>query len=469
MRDREIHISQPAVAGFFYMASNILTKAIALFTTPLFTRLLAPEEFGLYSLYTTWLGVLSVLLALGMSGGAIYRALGKFRGHEPELMSGAFGILIISCTAALLVLILFGGRAEKLFSLPFYILVLLLGEVFLNVAESIIFASMRYRYIYIRICIINLLYALLSVGVSVLLIYFTPFRAQARIFASFGVSAALILPELIKHIHKKQLYKRQILRYLLRLALPLLPYTLSMTLIAQSDKIMIEHYSGTGALAKYSVAYSLGFMLTSLTNALYAALQPWIMRKLNTGEGETAKKLVEKIIRLLSFGLVVFLLFTPEIFTVVATPEYRSAEAAVYPLAIAGILQFVLNILSSNIIHTEKTAVLSLFSILAFGINLGLNFIFIPTYGYMAAALTTALSYLGLIVLEYMYLKRRGEAIADIKSFTPLFLSLLALPIYLLRDFAVTRVIFSAAVLLAALPCALSLLRELPERSAGKT
>ncbi len=463
MREREIHISKPAVAGFFYMASNILAKAVALFTTPLFTRLLSPSDFGLYSLYTSWLGVFSVIMALGLSGGAVYRALGKFSKKESELLSGAFGIIMLSFGVFLTALLLLGKTAERLFSLPQYILAMLLCEVFLNTSETLLFASLRYKYAYLKICIINLLYAVLSPGVSVLLIYYTPFKAEARIFASFAVSAALILPEILLHLRKSRLYNKEIWGYLLKLSLPLLPYTLSMTLIAQSDKIMIEHYGGTADLAKYSVAYSLGFMLTTLTSALYSSLQPWIMRKLNTGEGYLAKRITEKIIKLISLGLLLFLLFTPELFSLIAAPEYRSAEAAVYPLAIAGVFQFTLNILTSNIIHTEKTLPLSFFSLTSLAVNLVLNFIFIPSYGYRAAALTTALSYLILMFFEYLYLKKRGAVIADLKSFMPLFTALFAIPIYLLREYIAPRAIFALAVLLIALPPLISLLRELPE------
>ena len=460
-----LSIAKPAKAGIFYITTNVFTKLIALLAAPLFTRLLLPEEYGVFSLYISWMGIISVISALGISGGAIYRALGKFGEAREDLLSSAIGILFLSSTALTVLALLFAKSAERLTGLPPFINCLLIFEVFLNSSEAVVFAFYRYKYSYVRICLINLLYALLSVGVATALIYFTPIKAEARIYASFFTSCVLILPLIRPHISFKNLYRRELWEYLLSLSMPLLPSALATALIAQIDKLMIERYESTAALGKYSIAYSVGFMLTTLTTALYSALQPWLMKKLNSGNTDAARALTKRIVFLTSLGLLVFLLLIPEIFEIIAAEAYLDAEIAVYPLAVAGYLQFISNILAANIIHTEKTGAISVSGIIAFGFNLLSNLFLIPRYSYPAAAVTTAFSYLLLIGLEYFFLQRYStDKLVDKKTLNPLWFILFTVPIYFLRELFLSRIIFIFALTLSALPSLIKFTKAFLER-----
>jgi O-antigen/teichoic acid export membrane protein len=52
--------------------------------------------------------------------------------------------------------------------------------------------------------------------------------------------------------------------------------------------------------------------------------------------------------------------------------------------------------------YEKKTYLISIFTIIAGGINIGLNYLWIPQYGYSAAAWTTLVSYLILFLLHYL-------------------------------------------------------------------
>ena len=53
-------------SGVWYTISNFLVKSIGFITTPIFTRLLSKEEFGLYNNYTSWLSILSIFITLNL-------------------------------------------------------------------------------------------------------------------------------------------------------------------------------------------------------------------------------------------------------------------------------------------------------------------------------------------------------------------------------------------------------------------
>ncbi len=467
-KHESVPLAKPAKAGIFYIGTNILTKAISLLLSPIYTRLLPPSEYGVFSLYVTWCGILTVLISLGISGGAVYRGLGKFSHRESDLISSALGILFCVFGIILFIALILGTALPKLTGLAWHVNFIMLGEALLNSGEAIFFSYKRYRYAYGEICVINLLYTVLSHGIAILLIYLTPLGASARIYSSFAVTAALVLPKLILVARSGKIFSKEIYEYLLKLSAPLLPNAIALTLIAQSDKIMIRHSLGASALGKYSLAYSVGFMITVITGALYSAVQPWIMRKLNGGKTELASSFIKKLIFLSSAGLLLFLLFVPEIFGIIATGEYMDAELSVYPLACAGILQFIANVLSASIIHREKTARLSLFSLSAFAANLLLNIMLLPRFGYTAAAFTTALAYGILVFLEYSYLKRKNEpGFSEGNALSPLFLLFFSFPIYLLRNVLISRLFLSLALMLFSLPTVIRTVKEYTHRRPG--
>ena len=68
---RRISLKVPAMATVWYIGSGALARAIGALSVPIYTRLLTPSEYGLFPLYTSWVGVLSVLVTLEITGAAI--------------------------------------------------------------------------------------------------------------------------------------------------------------------------------------------------------------------------------------------------------------------------------------------------------------------------------------------------------------------------------------------------------------
>ena len=90
---RQITLRVPAKATVWYVGSGALARGIGALTTPIFTRLLTPEEYGLYPLYNSWIGVLSILITLEVTGNAIYRGYQNHSDAKDEFTSAALGLI----------------------------------------------------------------------------------------------------------------------------------------------------------------------------------------------------------------------------------------------------------------------------------------------------------------------------------------------------------------------------------------
>ena len=90
-------------ASFSYVISNTLSRGFAFLFTPIFTRVLSPEEYGVYSLYTSILTIVTVFTTPDTSGGAIYRVLAKEGTDNDNVVSSALGLQLISSLSLLII------------------------------------------------------------------------------------------------------------------------------------------------------------------------------------------------------------------------------------------------------------------------------------------------------------------------------------------------------------------------------
>ena len=93
-------------------------------------------------------------------------------------------------------------------------------------------------------------------------------------------------------------------------------------------------------------------------------------------------------------------MLAPEIVRILATEEYYEAIYLMPPIA-AGIFLISLGNLYSNILlYYKKTQYILIATIVAAALNVSLNALLIPIYGYQAAAYTTLAAYIVMAVIE---------------------------------------------------------------------
>ena len=61
-----------------YAICSILQKCLSFITLPLFTRLLTTEQYGQYTIYSSWQGILMLFLTLNLAYGSFQTAMVKF-------------------------------------------------------------------------------------------------------------------------------------------------------------------------------------------------------------------------------------------------------------------------------------------------------------------------------------------------------------------------------------------------------
>lgn len=389
----------------WYTATSALERGVNFIFTPIFTRALTPEEYGLYPLYVSFMSLFTIVITLELGGNVVYRGLAKYKGRECEFISCALGIISLFTLLSLVALALYGDAISVFTGLSREILLFLILQVFFNGILNLHLAKSRYAYEYKGVSAINSALAILSPTLSFLLIKFTRVRATARIIAPLIVTAIIAMPLVITMLRRgKRIFSREIWWYILKLDLPLLPHFISTAIIAQSGKIIVGRYFGEGALAKYSIVFSMGFVFSLITVGINSALAPWINRKLASGEGERIAVAVEPAFTLFALLTLCGLCFSPEGLAFLAPREYGSALGAIYPLSISVLIGFLSTITNAVLLFHERSYLISTASVIAAAVNLTLGLTVTARYGCIAAAFVQLASALVLFVVSAVML-----------------------------------------------------------------
>ena len=444
---RNFVLKLPARASLWSIISALVARGVGVVGTPIFTRLLTPEEYGLYPLYTTWLSAASVIVTLGITGGVLYRGLQRYSRERERFLSAALGLIFTVFAIALLLFAILGGYLAKVTGLSEGILLLMLSDVLFSAVIAVRSAGYKYEYKYKILSLINVSMALITPTLSVLIIRFTEYRAEARIFGAVGSALVIAVPQLILTAKRGGgFFDGEIWRYLLRMGVPLLPHAISSALILRASEMVIGRTHGQEALGKYAVALSVGLALTVLTNGLGQAFSPWILRKLAAGRTDKIREALSLGFKSLVLASLILLSFAPELIAIITPAEYHDALPAVYPLALSTGAMFLSNMALAGETYYERSGRSSIPTVAVAAISISAAILILPHVDYRFSALFTLISYVLLAVASSLSFKRMsGEELIDLRGVLLILLAAAAYATLLLifREVLLSRIILS--------------------------
>ena len=392
-------------SGIWYTASNFLVKSIGFITTPIFTRLLTHAEFGVFNNYTSWLSIITIFVTLNLESTLISARYD----YEDDFDSYILSMLSLSFVNTLVwffVINIGSSIFESLLDLDIrYINAMLLYLLFLP-AVNMFQTRVRYYFEYKKTVLTSIVLSIGTALLSVLLVGTLPNRLNGRII---GAAVPTIILGIIFYVYFLRKGKRiniQYWKYAIPLCLPYIPHLLSMTLLNSTDRVMITKIEGSEQTALYSLAYNCGTMVTILLISLNGAFAPWLGEKINKKEYIEVKKFSYVYILSFLFMSVGIMLLSPEVLYILGGKSYMEAIYVLAPISMGCVCQFLYTMFVNVEQFKKKTVGMAIGSATAAVINLVLNLIFIPKYGYLAAAYTTLIGYI-ILLLIHMYLVDR--------------------------------------------------------------
>ncbi|MBE7056767.1 MAG: hypothetical protein E7388_04920 [Ruminococcaceae bacterium] len=392
-------------SGIWYTISNFLSKGILFLATPIFTRLLTKAEFGTFSTFSSWLNIFMIVITLNVEASLISARFD----FEKKLDKYVFSSLALSTTSTLIFAIVcnvFMGPVSSFLEIkPLYINCIFAYLLFFP-ALQLFQTQERYFFRYKTSTALSLASSIGSCLLSVALVYTVSNKLSGRIFGHILPTVIIGLFLYILIAVRGRSIDFRFWKYTLKVCLPYIPHLLSMTILKETDRIMITKFCGEEETALYSVAYSVAMIVTLLMNALNGAFSPWLAEKLSKEEYSTIRKSSKLYIGLFVIFAVGLLLLAPEVLYIMGGEAYMEAKPIMIPVAVGCMCQFLYTLFVNVEQFYKKTVGMAIASVSAAVLNYLLNLWLIPRFGYIAAAYTTLAGYLWLLVIHMLLVRK---------------------------------------------------------------
>lgn len=431
-------------ASFWYTIGNVFIKGVNFITIPLYTNLMSVNEYGLINNFLAMVSIATIFVGLSLDG-SVQNATFEFRAKIKEYMSS---VLFLS-TLAFIVLFLVGNGLylfqDSYFSLSHTVFILLMFQSFATYLVHFLGAYFTINMQYFRYLGLSFLNVLVNVGFS-LLFMLTVFNDDRYIGRAVGGTVGLSLLGIAIYIlimfKGKLLYNKKFWKFGLTLSLPLIPHLLSQNILSQFDRTMILNYAGSFDAGIYSYILNLGVVLNVLWGSTNSAWVPWFYNEMDQKNYTTIKKTSNVYAMLFAAATLGVMVVMIDVAKFMAPAEYQIGIPLIIPVMLGFYFQFLYSLPVNAEFYLKKTNYIALGTIASAVIKVILNFIFLPLFGYVAAAFTTVLSYAFLFGFHYLLSKKvAGRQLFDTKVLLgiTLALSIVSGMLYLLIDFTLIR------------------------------
>lgn len=405
-------------AGLLYFIATLFNKGIGFVTVPIFSRILSTSDYGTITTFNSWVSMASVVMSLALYMSIRASFIDFSEKERPKFLSVVITftcmIFVISMIIGALAIIMIPNNVN--IALVFLCLVQSFGLALVN--DYSYYLMMRYEY-KARTALM-VLPGLISVIISIIVILFVidDHLYLGRIVPTTIVHAIVAVIVLIAVFSKaKPQLNFKYLKYGLIISLPLVLHSIALQILSQSDRVMITSLRNAAETGIYSLVYNLGMISTVITSSLDGIWIPWFTEKLKNRKIKEINTLVMDYVHLMTYAMVGLILVSVEVLKIFADHRYWVGVNIIPPIVLANYIIFMYT-LYVNIEHFhKKTPYITVNTLIAAAINLGLNFIFIPKYGYVAAAYTTLVAYIIAFILHARYAKKIEPELYPLKMF----------------------------------------------------
>lgn len=199
-------------------------------------------------------------------------------------------------------------------------------------------------------------------------------------------------------------------RSLLSFSLPLIVSTAMTWVLSDVDTLMLGYYTSTSMVGIYNVVYPLAQLLTVALGAFAFLLMPIISRLDAEGSTDEMFRIYQIITKW------VFMVTLPVFFVIALFPhmtimitygvEYVEGSLVLTILSIAYFSHAISGPNAEVLTSLGYTRLIMLDNVAIATLNIALNFVLIPPFGYIGAGVATAISYIAMNILYSVQLYR---------------------------------------------------------------
>ena len=389
-----------------------VSKLVPIATLLIYSQYLTPTEFGMISLFFSYLWLFGIALTLNL-----HTAIGRYIYDENYKGGELVGTTVISLTLLFILgsscLLMYQDSFSSWLNLPASTLVYLVFSVLGQISESLLIQIKTARKESGTLLNALALRSISCVVVTVTLFYVLAKEKYLAVLVSEAMMSVLITLYLITLLTRDRPWAFSIntLRLFVSYSVPLIPYMLSLTLLAQFDRIMIDRIYGKEATGLYSMGFNLGMLVVLGASGLLNALNPRFFSAMNTMDVSKVKSDAKLILSFCAYCTVLLALLGPIVASFLMPVSYSDGFKLIPLIAAAGLASVVFQIWGRVIAYHKRTYQLSLIAVGATVLKIALNMVLLPIFGLWGGAMTTLVAYCFMAGVTLAILNRNAESL----------------------------------------------------------
>lgn len=403
-------------AMIFYAIGTFLQRIGAFILVPLYTSVLLVSEYGALETITVTYQVFMILINFGLSN-----ALIRFY-HECHDDADAFKMVRSSWVSVIGVSIVLFAVVSPFFSTINSFLLkenqsaeLISLSFFWAVGGALnqqYFGFYRARQEARTYIILSIIYFVLSTSLNILFVRFLNLKVIGVLIGNLVVVWGINLIAFIKFFGRDRSLSMEWTKKLFGFGFPLLFGIISWQILNSADRYFIAYYRDLSEVAIYGLGYKVGLIAQiSVVTPFQLAWAPYMFTK----SVSSTDNVREEFSRIFTYLLTAFslvgmgiFLFSKEIINLFGSGKYAQAAEVIPFILIAYFFSGVFYWAGSFLNLTNKTYIYSIILILMAALNLCLDWLWIPLYGWQGAAWATVITMGGaglitLIASEIVY------------------------------------------------------------------
>jgi len=396
-----------------YGGGRMLQKFLTALMLPLFTAFMTKSDYGIVGMVVTVTTLLDVFVTLGFDV-AFTRFYfdDKSLKHRSDVITHVFYVKGLYPALLLGVLMAFMPWISSLlmggdgYAIYFDIGV---ATLFFTNLSDLPFTLMRLEHRPWTFTSFTIARVIIQVPMAVVFLAVFHWGPAGYLGANLVTAVLLNLAALPFYAPRLRfLWDRALMRSMLAFAIPAMFTAVSFFFLKLSDRFFLLHYQGIAVVGLYTVANSLSQPLYIVGMAFRMAWPQWHYAKLN--EPEKHKHMVSRSSTyFMAFnGILLALvgLYLPLVIHVLLNEKFWSVGPTTFVLTLSVALYNLYFIFWIGANVAKKNRLIPVITLIASGVNVGLNFLLVPVYGMYAAAWTTTIGFGILAVLVYFISNR---------------------------------------------------------------
>lgn len=387
--------------------STFFIQGVTFLTTPIFSRWLGTEQFGLYSTYISWVKVFSVIFGFSVVEGL---ATGRYKFKDEYYKFRSSVLLLGSIICLFLCVCIFSLKDDISHIIGFdanMVVLMSIAATFtfvINFSNSAFIYEKKPHYN----MIISAIITLSSIGLQMILLYVSPIEKYISMSYGYAIPYVLIGIIVWGFLFFKSPAKLNAVyaKYALYLGIPIVFHLLSQTILSQSDRVMMKSMGiSASEIGIYSLYYTLVLVLGIVLNALNASWAPYYYDLLNEKKYDELDVKCKNYIELFSILTIGFILVCREIGYIMGDESYWSGIELVPLLVIGVYFTFMYQFAVNFEFFYRKNYLIAIGTVIGAGINIVLNVVLIPKWGMIGASFATVISYGIMFIIHFIFVK----------------------------------------------------------------